>query len=54
LQQLGVELVFVFSGIPYAGGHHCPTNVKRLLAVHPDMAKVLAVVALHKASLNSV
>jgi hypothetical protein len=49
-------LYLPFQGIPYAGGHHCTENIEGegFLAVGPDMAKVLAVVALHKVSLRSV
>jgi hypothetical protein len=43
-----------FQGTPCAGRYHSITNIEGLLAVGPDMAKVLAVVALRKASLISV
>jgi hypothetical protein len=43
-----------FQGIPYASGHHRTTNIEGLLAVGPDMAKILTVLALRKAGLNSI
>jgi hypothetical protein len=54
LQQLGVDFLFVFQGIICAGNYHRTTNIGELLAVGPNMTKVLTVVALRKASLISV
>jgi hypothetical protein len=55
LQQLGVEYVRdVIYGIPHTGGNHRTTNIKGMLAVGPGMAKILAFVALRKASLSSI
>jgi hypothetical protein len=50
-----VQLYSSLQGIAYAGGHHSTKNIQGLPAFGPDMAKVLAVVALHhKARLSSV
>jgi hypothetical protein len=54
LQQISVDSVFVFQGISYEGGHHRTRHIEGLLAVGPDMAEVLTVVAWRKASLSSV
>jgi hypothetical protein len=54
LQQLGAILYLSFHGIPDSGGHHRSINSEGLLAVGPKMAKILAVLALRKASMSSV
>jgi hypothetical protein len=43
-----------FQDIPYARATIAPQTPRRLLAVGPDMAKILPVVALCKANLGSV
>jgi hypothetical protein len=47
-------LCLSFHGILYAGGHQHNKTSKGLLAVGPDMAKVLVVAALHNATPSSV
>jgi hypothetical protein len=55
LQQLGVDSIFVFSGkLPMQVATSAPQTSRGLLAVGPDMAKVLAVTDFRKASLSSV
>jgi hypothetical protein len=54
LQQIGVESAFVFSG-HYLSRWPPYIQISRwVLAFRPDMAKVLADVALRKANLRSV
>jgi hypothetical protein len=51
LQQLGVDSVVIFFGaFPMQVATTTPQTSRGLLAVGPDIAKVLAVVALCKAS----
>jgi hypothetical protein len=55
LQQLGVYSVFVsFWAFPMQVATIAPQILRVLLAVGPDMAKVLAVVALRNPSLSSI
>jgi hypothetical protein len=49
----GYILYLSFQGIPYAGGQNRTTYIEGLPAVGPEMAEVLAVVALSKANLSS-
>jgi hypothetical protein len=46
--------IHLFGAFPMQVATTIPQTSRGLLAVGPDMAKVLAVVALHKASLSSV
>jgi hypothetical protein len=55
LKQLGIDSVFVFSGqVSLQVATAAPQTLRRLLAVGPDKAKVLAVVALCNTSVSSV
>jgi hypothetical protein len=47
-------LYLSFQSTPYAGGHHPPRISRGLLEVVPDMANILAVVTMQKASLSPV